>query len=186
MDGKAGTVKARVADYRYGNTNQSNSHALGTASSKIGQARRMNGHISKMPSGEHAHRVNNDPNHLIYMDDVKEVRKIVPVTGRYQTADPYRGRVPGRARSAEGHRPGTVIRGPPHHHHHRTPSEASFHAGSTLASARISRPVEKIYLPTGGGKVDYYVINPSTGPGKQKYANSVIGAPRYDRKTRKR
>ena len=70
--------------------------------------------------------------------------------------------------------------------HHRAPSETSFHGDNTLATARVSRPVDKIYLPTGGGHNDYYVINPrATGKGMQKYAHSDIGATRYDRKNRR-
>ena len=200
IDSKAGTVKASVPDHRpggyHGNTNQSNSHSgyqVGTASTKIGQARRMNGHIPKSPNGEivrqekaFALKVNHDPNHLLYVDDVKDVRKPVPGTwaeqrGRYHSVDPYRCRP--WARSTDGHRPASATRVS---HTHRAPSEISFHGGNTLATARVSRPVEKIYLPTGGGHNDYYVINPKgTGAGKQKYAHSVIGAPRYEHRNRR-
>ncbi len=210
VDSQAGTVKASVADYRPGgNTNQSNSHAFGSASTKIGQARRMmNGTIPKATSDGDILRtttttttntssnrvlmVNNDPNHLVYTDEAKEVRRMVPATeakGRYNTvaADPNRARLHSRARSTDA-----VVkagRGTPRHRY--TPSDASFHGGggSTMASARVSRPVDKIYLPTGGGTADYYVINPkaaTVAPGRQKYANSVVGAPRYDRKNRRR
>ena len=167
VDSKAGTVKASVADHRpggyHGNTNQSNSHSgyqVGTASTKIGQARRMNGHISRLPNGEivkqekaFALKVNNDPNHLLYVDDVSRGR---PATGtwspkqraRYHSADLHRSRVHSRARSTDGHCPASATR---LSHTHRTPSEISFHGGgNTLAKAHVTRPVDKIYLPTGG------------------------------------
>ena len=188
VDSRAGTVKARVGDHRpggyHGNTNQSNSHTgyqVGTASSKIGQGRRMNGHISRLPSGEiikqengRALKVNNNPDHLMYVDDMKEAK-------RYHSVDPHR-RAQSRARSTDGYRSVPATRAT----HHRAPSETSYHGGNTLASARVSRPVDKIYLPTGGGHNDYYVINPrATGKGIKKYAHSDIGATRYDHKNRR-
>ena len=193
VDSRAGTVKASVGDHRpggyHGNTNQNNSHTgyhVGTASTKIGQGRRMNGHISRLPNGEiikqengRALKVNNNPNHLMYVDDMKEAK-------RYHTVDPHRS-PHGKARSTDGYR-STAANRATHHRatHHRAPSETSFHGGNTLAKARVSRPVDKIYLPTGGGHNDYYVINPrATGKDMQKYAHSDIGATRYDHKNRR-
>ncbi len=193
VDVKAGTVKAAVRDYRTGyrgNTNQSNSHnatynTVPGSSSRLGQGRsrnwsstsKMNGHVvqSDRNSNFLMRSASQDPdgNHLVWQGDTKEVLRAPPS----DYVDSRQGRHGGkyfRSHSADRHRSGSGS---------RAPSERSYVQNGGTSKARVSRPVERIYLPTGGAEQNYYVIHTN---GKQKQAHSVIGAPRYEMKNKRR
>lgn len=178
IDHKVGTVKAKVADYRPGgyhlNTNQSNSHPT---SSRIGQGRRKE--LDSLKKADSLYSMDPNANHLIYSGETQEVKNLWDEPRSISAVNAPNGLTRKqyiRSRSASG---GRYVPAPK-----STDYGYSSVNGSTYATAKVSRPVEKIYLPTGSISNDYYVIRPNA-IGKQKYANSVIGAPKYDVRNRR-